>query len=87
MNRSKKEWLKEQIDKLDTNEHSQIFSIIKNFTSTYTTTESGILVSSENLSKECLDEVERYVLFCIDQHKRMVDDEKTRQSFEKISGV
>ena len=84
MNRSKKEWLKDQVDKLEVNEHIQIYSIIKKYTEVITKSPTGIFVSSENLSDECLLEMERYVLFCLDQRKRMEDDMKTRKSYERM---
>jgi hypothetical protein len=84
MNRSKKEWLKDQVDKLEVNEHIQIYSIIKKYTEVITKSPTGIFVSSENLSDECLLEMEKYVLFCLDQRKRMEDDMKTRKSYERM---
>ena len=83
--RSKKEFLKESIDKLEPNEHSQIFSIIKKFTSNYTKTQSEVLVSSDTLSDECLKEIESYIHFCVDQKKRMDDDLKTRKGYERMA--
>jgi hypothetical protein len=82
--RSKKEWLKDQLDRMDINEHSQIYEIIKKHTNQTTKTQNGVLVSTDNLTNECLTEVEKYVLFCIDQRKRMEDDLKTRKSYERM---
>ena len=69
---------------MDINEHSQIYEIIKKHTDQTTKTQNGVLVSTDNLTDECLLEVERYVLFCIDQRKRMEDDLKTRKSYERM---
>jgi len=74
MNRLQKENLKEQIDRLDTQEHAQIFAIIRKYTETYTKTQSGVLVSSDNLPDECLEEIQRMVTFYMDQRKRMEAD-------------
>jgi len=74
MNRLQKEKLKEQIDRLDTQEHAQIFAIICKYTETYTKTLSGVLVSSDNLSDECLEEIQKMVTFYMDQRKRMEAD-------------
>jgi hypothetical protein len=82
--RSKKEWLKDQIDRMDTNEHSQIFLIIKKFTDQFTKTNSGVLISTDNLSNECLEEIEKYISFCLDQRKRMEEDMKTRKNYERL---
>ena len=84
MIRSKKEWLKGQIDCLDTNEHVQIYKIVTKYTETVTKSPNGVFVSCEDLSDECLTEIEKYILFCIDQRKRMEEDMKTRKSYERM---
>lgn len=82
--RSKKEWLKDQLDKMEENEHKQVFTIIKKFTDQFTKTQSGVLVSTNNLSDECLMEIDKYITFCLDQRKRMDDDMKTRKTYERL---
>jgi hypothetical protein len=82
--RSKKEQLKDQIDKLDTTEHRQIYNIIKNHSPQVTKVQNGILVSTDTLNDECLTEVDRYVSFCLDQRKRMDEDLKTRKTYERM---
>ena len=82
--RTKKEWLKEQIDRLESNEHNQIFNIIKKYTQQFTKTNNGVLVSTDTLSDECLVEIDKYIVFCLDQRKRMEDDMKTRKSYERL---
>lgn len=84
LSRSKKEWLKEQIDKMDASEHGQIYTIIKRYTDQVTKTQNGVLVSSDILSDECLNDIEKYVAFCLDQKKRMDDDMKTRKEYERL---
>jgi len=74
MNRQRKEALKEQIEKLDPQEHAQIFGIIKRHTENFTKTQNGVLVSSDSLSDQCLQEMETMVNFYIDQRKRMEID-------------
>ncbi len=69
MNRNRKEQLKESIERLDAQEHEQIFNIIKKYTEHYTKTNTGVLVSSDNLPNECLLEMERMVKFYLDQRK------------------
>ncbi len=73
MNRARKERLKEQLDKLDPEEHEQIFGIIQRYTDVFTKTQNGVLVSTDNLPDECLQEIERMVIFYLDQRKRMED--------------
>ena len=80
----KLEKLKEQIDKLDTNEHIQIYQIMQKGNPVVTTTQNGVLISSETLSEETMIEVEKYVLFCMDQRKRMDEDLKTRKNYERM---
>lgn len=82
--RSKKEWMKEHLDRMETNEHNQVFSIIKKFTDQFTKTQNGVLVSTDNLNDECLTEIEKYITFCLDQKKRMEDDMKTRKTYERL---
>lgn len=82
--RSRKEQLKDQIDKLDTTEHSQVYNIIKTYNPSVTQVQNGILVSADTLNDECLTNVEKYVFFCMDQRKRMADDLKTRKNYERM---
>jgi hypothetical protein len=67
MNRSRKELLKENIERLDQNEHAQIFAIIKKHTDNYTKTQHGAFVSSDTLSDDCIVEIETLVAFYLDQ--------------------
>ena len=83
MNRSRKEALKERLDKLDANEHEQIFNIIKKYTESFTKTQNGVLVSSDSLPDECMVEMEKMVTFYLDQHKRMEADELERKTHER----
>ena len=84
MNRSKKEALKEKIEKLDAQEHAQIFEVIKRYTETYTKTQNGVLVSSDSLPDECLREIEKMVLFYMDQRKRMDADLVERKALSRM---
>jgi len=81
MNRLKKEWIKDNIEKLDDNEHRQIFAIVTRFTETFTKTDTGILVSTEHLTDDCLVEIEKYILFCIHQHNNVLKDDKNPNRF------
>lgn len=82
--RTKKEWLKEQLDRMESNEHNQVFRIIQKYTDQFTKTQGGVLVSTDNLNNECLKEIEQYIHFCSDQKKRMDDDLKTRKTYERL---
>ena len=85
MNRSKLEQMKAQIDSLEATDHQQLYFIISQFTKTFTKTTNGIFVSSENLSIECLEQMEKHIQFCTDQHKRMEDDLKQRKTYERLA--
>jgi hypothetical protein len=76
--------MKEQLDKLETNEHAQVYSIVTKYTTNITKSPTGVFVSSEHLSQECLEEMEKYINFCLDQRKRMEDDMKTRKTYERM---
>jgi hypothetical protein len=84
--RSKKEWLKEQLEKTESSEniHIQILEIIKKYTDQFTTTQNGILISSDILPNECLLDIEKYLIFCNDQKQRIEDDSKTRKTYERM---
>ena len=71
MNRARKEQLKEAIDKLDPQEHSQLFDIIKRYTQNYTQTGKSIFVSTDALPTQCLEELEKLVAFYLDQRKTL----------------
>jgi hypothetical protein len=87
MNRARKEALKEQIEKLDPQEHAQIFAIVKKYTDTYTKTQNGVLVSSEGLPDQCIKEMETMVNFYIDQRKRMDSDAVNRKAQNELNRI
>jgi len=75
--------LKERLDRLDANEHAQIFNVIKKYTESFTKTQNGVLISSDTLPDECLLEMEKMVTFYLDQHKQMEADEAERKTYER----
>lgn len=80
MNRLRKEQLKERLEKLDAEEHAQIFETIKRYTNEYTKTQTGVLVSSDNLPDECILEIEKMATYYLDQRKRMDADMVERKA-------
>jgi hypothetical protein len=84
LERSKKEQMKEHIDKMDPNEHVQVLNIIKKYTDNFTKTQSGFLVSTDHLTDDCLNEIQAYINFSIDQRKRIDDDNKARKNYEMM---
>lgn len=73
MNRLRKEQLKENLEKLEADEHAQIFAIIQRYTQEYTRTASGAFVSSDNLPDDCLFEIEKMVKYYLDQRKSLAN--------------
>jgi hypothetical protein len=82
MKRNQLEALKEKIERLDAQEHAQIFEIVKRYTENFTKTQSGALVSSDNLPEECLKEMEKMVSFYLDQRVRMESDAIERKAMK-----
>jgi len=80
MNRVRKERLKETLDKLDPEEHAQVFGIINRYTSDYTKTQSGVFVSSDVLPDQCIEEMESLVAYFLDQRKRMDAERQKRKN-------
>ena len=78
MNRVRKERLKETLNKLDPEEHAQVFGIINRYTSDYTRTQTGVFVSSDVLPDQWIQEMETLVAYFLDQRKRM-DAERQRK--------
>lgn len=71
MNRARLEHLRDNIEKLDTHEHSQLFDVIKRHTEQYTKTGTSIFVSTDVLPLQCIEELERLVAFYLDQRKSL----------------
>lgn len=84
MNRVRKERLKEKLEKLEPEEHAQIFEVIQRYTSEFTRTQNGVLISSEHLSDECLIEIEKMVFYFNDQRKRMDIETAERNALSRM---
>lgn len=85
MNRSQLDRLRERMDLLDTQEHAQLFEVLKRYTDTYTKTQTGVLISSDRLPLECLQELDRMVSFYLDQRKQMEADTLERKALTRQS--
>ena len=84
MNREKKEWMKNRIDEMSVSQHNQIYRIINEETKNYTTTQNGIFISTDVLSNETLEKIEKYIVFCIEQTKILDNDMVIRKTFEQL---
>ena len=73
------------MDTLDTQEHAQLFEVLKRYTDTYTKTQTGVLISSDRLPLECLQELDRMVSFYLDQRKQMEADTLERKALTRQS--
>jgi hypothetical protein len=76
--------MKEKIDSLDSTEHIQIYEIVLKDKAKTTQAPNGVFVSSEHLSQQCLQDIEKYILYCIDQRLQMDEDMKTRKTYERM---
>jgi phage terminase Nu1 subunit (DNA packaging protein) len=83
MNRGQLDTLRERIEGLDSHEHAQLFEVLKRYTDKYTKTQTGVLVSSDNLPQECLRELDILVSFYADQRKRMESDTLERKALSR----
>ena len=79
------EQMKNHIDSFDVQEHKQLYDIILKYTDKISKTSNGVFISSEHLSEECLQEIEKHIQFCLDQHQRFIDDQKERKVYEKLT--
>ena len=84
MERTKKEQMKDAIDKMESNQHLQILNIVKKYTDNFTKTQAGVLVSTDILNEDCLKEIDAYITFSIDQRKRIDEDNKDRKTYERM---
>ena len=82
--RTERERMKDQIDKMDANEHVQILNIVKKYTDNFTKTQAGVLISTETLNDDCMKEIRAYIDFSIDQRKRIDEDNKQRKTYERM---
>lgn len=85
--RQRKEKLKEDLEKLSQCEHEQIFMMIQKHTSNYTCSETGVFVSADHITEECFDRIEKYILFCFEQKKRLHEGETKREAYSKLLNV
>lgn len=73
------------LERLEQNEHEQIFKIIRKYTNEYTRSDTGVYVSSKNLPPACLTEMEQYVTFCFDQRAHLEAGDVDRSKYEKLA--
>jgi hypothetical protein len=73
------------LERLEQNEHEQIFKIVRKYTGEYTRSDTGVYVSSKNLPQACLDEMERYITFCFDQRAHLEAGDVDRSKYEKLA--
>ena len=73
------------LERLEQNEHEQIFKIVRKYTKEYTRSDTGVYVSSKNLPEECLAEMQRYITFCFDQRAHLEAGDVDRSKYEKLA--
>lgn len=85
VSRQQKEKLKEDLERLTQCEHEQIFKMVRESTDQYTCSETGVLVSADNLTPECFSKIEQYVRFCFEQKKHLEEGEAARERLKMDS--
>ena len=79
------ETLRDQLQQLDPNEHEQLFRIVHKYTKEYTCSDNSVFVSSANITKECITEMEAYVRFCFDQRVHLDADSVERMKYARLA--
>jgi hypothetical protein len=87
VSRLRKEKLKEDLERLSQCEHEQIFLMIQKNSSNYTCSETGVFVSADQITDDCFGRIEKYVLFCFEQKKRLHEGETKREAYSKLLNV
>ena len=67
-------FIRESIGKLDTNEHLEIFKIIKNYTDKYSENNNGIFINMSYLEDEALWKIHNFIEFCLENKIQLNDD-------------
>lgn len=79
------EVLRDHLQQLDPNEHEQLFRIVHRYTKEYTCADNSVFVSSANITKECVSEMEAYVRFCFDQRRHLDADSAERMKYARLA--
>ena len=76
--------IKLRIDKLSSNELSEVFKIIKNNNEKYSTNKNGIFVNISNLKQITHKELSSFLVFCEKNNKIFEEEEHTRDIYRYI---
>ena len=80
----KMHFIRESIGKLDTNEHLEIFKIIKNYTDKYSENNNGIFINMSYLEDEALWKIHNFIEFCLENKIQLNDDQEERKNYKEI---
>lgn len=76
--------IRNKIEKLNEDEMSEVFRIIKHGTEKYTVNKNGIFINLNSLKYVTIKELSTFLLFCENNSKLINDDEKTRAIYKQL---
>mgnify|MGYP000212159478 CR=1 FL=1 len=75
----------DNINKMSKEHHIEIFKIILKYSVNYTENNNGIFINYCELDKNCLNEIEKYITYIIENNLNMKDiEEKKMELFNSI---
>ena len=78
---SKIEKLKNEIEKMNKNNHIEVLRILRNGKTLINENKNGIFINMSELSSVIIDELENYVEYVLNQHKHLYQQEKVKEEF------
>lgn len=78
------EQIKESIEKLNDIQQLEIYKIVRKYTDHITRTDSGVFVSMDTLSSECIHIICNYISFCNTQKRQEDDFESEKKRLERM---
>ncbi len=82
MSLESKLYIRKHMTKLDLIEHSELFDIVKHYSKSFTATNTGALVSSDELPDECIKKLMERIAYFLEM-KRWLKEEDVRRSDQK----
>jgi hypothetical protein len=89
----RKKQLRDKINNLSHTEHEEIFKILRTNDTVYTQNKNGIFFDISKLNNEILEQIERFVEFCInnqvelDEYDKQINECKINNCFDKIKST
>lgn len=76
--------IRKQMPYLGPVEHAELFHIVQKYTSTFTTTNTGALVSADELPEECIRELASRISFFMDLRALFKQEDERRHDKKRI---